>query len=99
MVPRQARGIVTASAGQAATPPEPLVYSVEEAADLLGMGRTFVFRLLATGEIESFKIGNRRKIPHDALDGYIKRLRREQAPPGAGAAAPPQAGQARGTGR
>ena len=56
-----------------------LLYSVEEAADLLGIGRTFMFHLLATGEIDSFKIGKRRKIPRDALDGYIERLRSEQA--------------------
>ena len=52
----------------AKTPPR-LVYSVEEAADLLGIGRTFMFHLVATGEIESFKIGRRRKIHREALDG------------------------------
>jgi excisionase family DNA binding protein len=56
-----------------------LAYSVEEAAAQLGIGRTFMFHLIATGEIESFKIGKRRKISHDALIGYIKRLRAEQA--------------------
>jgi excisionase family DNA binding protein len=56
-----------------------LVYSVDEAADLLGIGRTFMFHLVATGEIDSFKIGKRRKIPRDALDRYIERLRQEQA--------------------
>jgi excisionase family DNA binding protein len=59
--------------------PSRLLYSVEEAADLLGIGRTFMFHLLATGEIDSFKIGKRRKVPRDALDGYIERLRSEQA--------------------
>jgi len=59
-----------------------LVYSVEEAADLLGIGRTFMFQLVATSEIDSFKIGNRRKIPRDAIDGYINRLRAEQAAAG-----------------
>jgi len=66
-------------AAHAAGAPDPLVYSVEQAADLLGIGRTFMFRLLATGEIESFKIGKRRKIAREALDRYIDRLRREQA--------------------
>ena len=51
----------------------PLVYSVEEAADLLGVGRTVMFRLVATGEVESFKIGRKRKIHRDAIDTYIKR--------------------------
>ena len=55
-----------------------LLYSVDEAAELLGIGRTFMFHLVATGEIDSFKIGKRRKIPRDALDSYIQRLRSEQ---------------------
>ena len=59
--------------------PGQLLYSVEEAADLLGIGRTFMFHLLATGEIDSIKIGRRRKVPRDALDGYVERLRSEQA--------------------
>lgn len=59
--------------------PGQLLYSVEEAADLLGIGRTFMFRLLATGEIDSLKIGRCRKIPRDAIDGYIERLRSQQA--------------------
>lgn len=55
-----------------------LLYSVEEAAQLLGIGRTFMFQLVATGEVDSLKIGNRRKIHRDALDSYIARLRAEQ---------------------
>jgi excisionase family DNA binding protein len=42
-------------------------------------GRTFMFRLLATGAIESFKIGSRRKITRDALDAYLNRLQSELA--------------------
>jgi excisionase family DNA binding protein len=60
--------------------PRRLAYSVEEAADLLGIGRTFMFHLVATGQIESFKIGSRRKIHRDAIDGYLSRLRAEQSP-------------------
>ena len=58
--------------------PGQLLYSVEEAANLLGIGRTFMFHLLATGEIDSFKIGRRRKIAPEALDDYIERLRAVQ---------------------
>jgi excisionase family DNA binding protein len=58
--------------------PSQLLYSVEEAAGLLGIGRTFMFHLLATGEVDSLKIGRRRRIPHDAIDGYIERLRAQQ---------------------
>ena len=49
-----------------------------EAARLLGVGRTYMFHLSATGQVESVKIGKLRKIPSDALDEYIDRLRSEQ---------------------
>ena len=45
---------------------------------MLGVGRTYMFHLLATGEVDSFKIGRLRKISSDALDGYLERLRSEQ---------------------
>lgn len=54
-----------------------LVYSVEEAATVLGIGRTFMFHLVITGEVESIKIGKRRKVPRDALDQYVARLRQK----------------------
>jgi excisionase family DNA binding protein len=57
----------------------PLLYSVEEAAQLLGIGRTFTFHLIATGHIGSVKIGKRRKIPRDAVEKYIEQLRSEPA--------------------
>lgn len=62
-----------------ATAASRLLYSVDEAADLLGIGRTFTFRLLATGEIDSLKIGRRRMIPSEALERYIERLRSANA--------------------
>jgi excisionase family DNA binding protein len=48
-----------------------LLYSVTEAARLLGVGRTYMFRLIAAGEIESIKVGKLRKVPCDALGRYI----------------------------
>jgi excisionase family DNA binding protein len=56
-----------------------LLYSVDEAAELLGIGRTYTFRLVAAGEIDSLKIGKRRMIPGDALERYIERLRSQSA--------------------
>lgn len=58
---------------------EPLLYSVEEAAAILGIGRTFMFHLVGTGEIESCKIGKLRKITSAAIHEYIARLTHEQA--------------------
>jgi excisionase family DNA binding protein len=62
-----------------------LLYSVEEAAQLLGIGRTFMFGLVAAGHVDSLKIGKRRKISRRALDEYIARLVSDQVP-GANAA-------------
>jgi excisionase family DNA binding protein len=55
-----------------------LLYSVEEAAQLLGIGRTFMFELVAAGQVASLKIGRRRKIPSAALDDYVRRLAADQ---------------------
>jgi len=52
-----------------------LLYSVAEAASLLGVGRTYMFRLIAAGEVESIKVGKLRKIPRDALARYIDQQR------------------------
>ena len=60
-----------------------LLYSVAEAASLLGVGRTYMFRLIATGEVESIKVGKLRKIPHDALGRYIDQQRLRQPTTGA----------------
>ena len=70
---------MTAPAEEPASVSRRLLFSVEEAAELLGIGRTFMFQLVATGEIDSLKIGKKRKIPRDAIDGYIRRLRSEHA--------------------
>lgn len=55
--------------------PEPLLYSPEQAAAMLGIGRSYLFELIARGEIESFKIGQLRKIPADAITAYVERKR------------------------
>ena len=60
---------------------EKLLHSPEEAAQLLGVGRSQIFELIARGEVESFKIGRLRKIPRDALTAYIDRLRAEKSVP------------------
>jgi excisionase family DNA binding protein len=62
-----------------------LLYSVPEAARILGVGRTYMFRLLATGQVESIKVGKLRKIPRDALSRYIDQQRPVQAPDSSGA--------------
>ena len=52
-----------------------LLLRVEEAADLLGLGRSKVYELLAAKQLESVSIGRSRRIPTDALERYVERLR------------------------
>ena len=55
-----------------------LLLSVEQAAKRLGLGRTVMFGLVKSGEIESVKIGRSRRIPADALVTYVKKLRESE---------------------
>ena len=62
------------------TTPEPdpaaLLLTVEEAAKRLGFGRTFVYRLIMSGEVESIKVGRLRRVPAECLPEYVAALRR-----------------------
>lgn len=55
--------------------PTPLVLTVEEAADRLGVGRTLMYALVKSGDVESVTIGRLRRIPADALDTFLAGLR------------------------
>lgn len=52
-----------------------VLYRVEDAAELLSIGRTSVYALIKNGELESVQIGHRRRVPADALAAYVERLR------------------------
>jgi excisionase family DNA binding protein len=49
-----------------------------EAAEVLGIGRTKLFELLASGALESVQIGHCRRVPLDAVEGFLTKLRAEQ---------------------
>ena len=51
-----------------------LAYRPESAAKKLDIGRTSIFGLIASGELETIKIGRSRLIPAAALDRFISRL-------------------------
>jgi excisionase family DNA binding protein len=51
------------------------LYTAAEAAEQLGVSRSTVYELLASGELESICIGRLRRVPHDALVAYVGRLR------------------------
>ena len=52
-----------------------MVLTVEEAAERLGIGRTLMYALVKSGDVESIAIGRLRRIPLDALDDFVERLR------------------------
>ena len=53
----------------------PLVLTVEEAAERLGVGRTVMYALVSSGAVESVRIGRLRRVPADALVDFLDGLR------------------------
>jgi excisionase family DNA binding protein len=57
----------------AASPATPdRLYSVAEAADALGLGRSALYAELGAGRLRSFRIGRRRLIPAAAVAEFIQ---------------------------
>ena len=54
---------------------ERLLLTVPEAALRLGIGRSLMYELLASAEVESIHVGRLRRIPADALAAYVDRQR------------------------
>jgi len=55
------------------TPLDRLAVRVEEAAEILGIGRSMLFLLLKDGRLKSVKIGKRRLIPLLELEAFLLR--------------------------
>jgi excisionase family DNA binding protein len=51
-----------------------LAYRPETAARKLDIGRTSLYGLISSGELETVKIGRSRLIPASALERYLQRL-------------------------
>ncbi|MFJ8754481.1 excisionase family DNA-binding protein [Streptomyces sp. NPDC102441] len=60
--------------------PTLVLLTVEEAARRLGIGRTLCFRLIRTGQLESVPVGRLRRVPADAVQDYVTRLRMANRP-------------------
>jgi excisionase family DNA binding protein len=56
-----------------------VVYTVEEAAQVLKISRWKVFDLIRANQLRSVKIGDLRRIPDTAIEEYITRLLDEVA--------------------
>lgn len=53
--------------------------TIREAAQVLGVGRTTVYELIANDELEVVHIGRSARIPTAAVDEFIDRLRSRRA--------------------
>jgi excisionase family DNA binding protein len=60
--------------------PDGLLLTVEEAAQRLRLGRTLVYRLISSGELESVTVGRLRRVPAECLDEYVAALRGARGP-------------------
>ncbi len=52
-----------------------LMYSVDEAAEQLGIGRTLVYELIREERLRTVKLGNRRLVARIDLEAFIDSLR------------------------
>jgi excisionase family DNA binding protein len=65
------------AARASAVPVFPLAYGIEDAADALGLSRSRIYELIATGEIVACKVGKRTIIPTTELTAFLERHRVE----------------------
>ncbi|MBV9094883.1 MAG: helix-turn-helix domain-containing protein [Streptosporangiaceae bacterium] len=56
-----------------------LMLTVKEAARRLGLGRTLVYQLISSGELESVTVGRLRRVPAECLAEYVKALRKARS--------------------
>lgn len=51
-----------------------LLLDVKEAAEMIGICRSSMYKLIRQGEIESVKVGRLRKVEPSAVRDYVRRL-------------------------
>jgi excisionase family DNA binding protein len=56
---------------------EKLLLTPEEAAEVLSIGRTKLYELMADGDLLSVRIGGSRRVPIDAVNEFVARLEDE----------------------
>jgi len=52
-----------------------LLYTVPEVAEMVGLGRSKLYELIAAGELESVRIGRATRVPASALARFVEDLR------------------------
>lgn len=58
--------------------PEPLCVRVNDAARMIGVGRTKLYELIAAGEVETVKLGKATRITTASLHDLVRRQRGAQ---------------------
>jgi excisionase family DNA binding protein len=48
-----------------------LVYNIKEIMELLGISRLTCYRLIKSGQLRAIQIGNRWKVPKQALEDFL----------------------------
>lgn len=56
-------------------PPGPICVRVNEAARMIGVGRTKLYELIAAGEVETVKLGKATRITTASLHDLVRRQR------------------------
>jgi len=56
---------------------QPLLYRPEAAAEVLAISRAMIFKLMASGQLESISIGRSRRITREALSNFVEARARE----------------------
>lgn len=56
-------------------PPDPICVRVNEAARMIGVGRTKLYEMIAAGEIETVKLGKATRITTASLHDLVRRQR------------------------
>lgn len=57
----------------------PMLVTVDQVANMLGVGRTTAWELIRRQKIKSVKIGRTRRVPIEAIQEYIERLMNKDA--------------------
>ena len=55
-----------------------LLYTVDQAAQRLGIGRTSMYALIRSGDVRSVKVGRCRRVPAVSLEEFVATLGRAE---------------------
>jgi excisionase family DNA binding protein len=60
---------------------ERLLLTIPQAAERLGVGRSFLYGVIRRGELASVKLGRARRVPIGALEKYVAWLQADEQDP------------------